>query len=229
MTWQIKLSKDAEEVAGYYAVCLETEHAQNSVFNANFFKDWRKKMTDEERAKITQFSLCDFSLIHQYLMANREKLKELNKEPETKKKNKEERDRLVETYGTAIVDGFCEKVGNFKVEPPSLFRVGILAAVFFFFFFFHFITTMSHVHDASYLLAYAWLLHLAVEYFPQGRGEHPKTGYLKQRVKPEDIVLNIGKGVPIPPAPEGHKWKGIVHNNKVRLLFLCSHSNKLTT
>lgn len=76
-------------------------------------------------------------------------------------------------YGTAIVDGYAEKVGNYKVEPPSLFR---------------------------------------------GRGEHPKTGGLKRRIRPEDIVLNIGKGVPIPPAPAGHKWKGIVHNNKVTWL-----------
>ena len=77
------------------------------------------------------------------------------------KREKEEKDRLQEVYGYALVDGYKEKVGNFRVEPPGLFR---------------------------------------------GRGKHPKTGRLKFRVKPEDIIINIGPGVDIPPCPPGHKW-----------------------
>ena len=56
----------------------------------------------------------------------------------------------------------------------------------------------------------------------RGRGEHPKTGTLKQRVVPEQIVINIGKGVPIPKAPDGHEWKGIVHDNTVTTTFSSS-------
>jgi len=57
----------------------------------------------------------------------------------------------------------------------------------------------------------------------RGRGKHPKTGHLKPRIRPEDVVLNIGVDVPIPKPPEGHKWKGIVHNNQVTwLAYYCS-------
>lgn len=51
-----------------------------------------------------------------------------------------------------------------------------------------------------------------------GRGAHPKTGKLKQRIQPEDITINIGRGEKIPPCPSGHTWKGIVHNNNVTWL-----------
>uniref|UniRef100_A0A7S1TDG0 DNA topoisomerase I n=1 Tax=Compsopogon caeruleus TaxID=31354 RepID=A0A7S1TDG0_9RHOD len=52
-----------------------------------------------------------------------------------------------------------------------------------------------------------------------GRGEHPLAGKLKKRVKPEDITINIGKNVPVPPCPlDGHKWGRIIHNNKVTWL-----------
>ena len=37
---------------------------------------------------------------------------------EEKKKN----EALVEEYGYAIVDGHKQRVGNFRIEPPSLFR-----------------------------------------------------------------------------------------------------------
>jgi DNA topoisomerase IB len=35
---------------------------------------------------------------------------------------KEEKQRLEEMYGWAILDGRKEKVGNFRIEPPGLFR-----------------------------------------------------------------------------------------------------------
>lgn len=36
----ITLSPEAEEVASFFAALLETEHAQNPVFQKNFFNDW---------------------------------------------------------------------------------------------------------------------------------------------------------------------------------------------
>ena len=38
------------------------------------------------------------------------------------KAEKEEKERLQDIYGFALVDGYKEKVGNFRVEPPGLFR-----------------------------------------------------------------------------------------------------------
>merc|ERR1719253_2447217 len=39
-----------------------------------------------------------------------------------KKAAKAERDRLEEPFAFAVVDGRKEKLGNFRVEPPGLFR-----------------------------------------------------------------------------------------------------------
>ncbi|KAK2998133.1 hypothetical protein RJ639_025364, partial [Escallonia herrerae] len=65
-------------------------------------------------------------------------------------------------------------VGNFRVEPPGLFR---------------------------------------------GRGEHPKMGKLKKRIRPSDITINIGKGAPIPECPiPGERWKEVRHDNTVTWL-----------
>jgi DNA topoisomerase-1 len=41
---------------------------------------------------------------------------------------------------------------------------------------------------------------------------------LQTRVRPEQITINIGKGVKVPPPPEGHRWKDVVHEDKVTWL-----------
>ena len=38
------------------------------------------------------------------------------------------------------------------------------------------------------------------------------------RVRPEQITINIGKGAKVPAAPHGHKWKDVVHDDKVTWL-----------
>ncbi|CAI9108346.1 OLC1v1007916C1 [Oldenlandia corymbosa var. corymbosa] len=43
----------------------------------------------------------------------------------------------------------------------------------------------------------------------RGRGEHPKMGKLRTRIRPYDIIINIGKDAPIP----GEKWKEVRHDN----------------
>lgn len=37
-------------------------------------------------------------------------------------KIKEEKDEMQKEYGVAVVDGHKEKIGNFRIEPPGLFR-----------------------------------------------------------------------------------------------------------
>ena len=52
-----------------------------------------------------------------------------------------------------------------------------------------------------------------------GRGKHPKTGKIKKRIMPEDIIINIGEESPIPACPlEDHDWKEVVHNPGVSWL-----------
>ncbi|GFZ04969.1 DNA topoisomerase 1 beta [Actinidia rufa] len=53
----------------------------------------------------------------------------------------------------------------------------------------------------------------------RGRGEHPKMGKLKKRIRPSDITINIGKDAPIPECPiPGQRWKEIRHDNTVTWL-----------
>lgn len=49
----MRLSSEAEEVAGFYAKMLDHDYTTKEVFNKNFFKDWRSVMTNEEKTLIT--------------------------------------------------------------------------------------------------------------------------------------------------------------------------------
>ncbi|GAA5962494.1 hypothetical protein JCM3765_004318 [Sporobolomyces pararoseus] len=170
----VELSPEAEEVASFFAAILESDHVKNPTFVSNFFTDFLKILKTHpplDGTKIKDFQKCDFTPIFSYLEAEKSKKKDLTSNE--KKLLKQEKDKVEEKYKTCLLDGRKEKVGNFRIEPPGLFR---------------------------------------------GRGEHPKTGMLKTRVKPEQITINIGKGVTIPPPPAGHKWKDVVHDDKVTWL-----------
>lgn len=68
---------------------------------------------------IKDFSKCDFTLIHKYLVEQKDQKKSRNKEQ--KEKEKKEKETMQEKYGFAMVNNIKEKVGNFKIEPPGLF------------------------------------------------------------------------------------------------------------
>lgn len=70
--------------------------------------------------------------------------------PYTLQKIKEENERLLQEYGFCIMDNHRERIANFRIEPPGLFR---------------------------------------------GRGDHPKMGMLKRRIRPQDIIINCSKWV----------------------------------
>jgi DNA topoisomerase-1 len=70
--------------------------------------------------KITDFSKCDFTPMFEYFQAERERKKGMTKAE--KDAIRIARDELEEKYRTCILDGRVERVGNFRVEPPSLFR-----------------------------------------------------------------------------------------------------------
>lgn len=116
----IKLSQDAEEITGFYARMLEHEYTSKDAFNDNFFKDWRKSMTSSEREKIKDLKKCNFRSMHKHFAeiseANR------NRTKEQKLALKEQNEALMKEYGTCSIDGHKEKIGNFRIEPPGLFR-----------------------------------------------------------------------------------------------------------
>nr|CAG4651642.1 EOG090X0296 [Triops cancriformis] len=116
----MQLSEETEEVATFYGKMLDHDYTTKEVFNTNFFKDWRKTMTSAERELITDLRKCDFTEMHKYFKEQSELKKNMTKEE--KQKIKEENERIVKEYGWCIIDGHKQRIGNFKIEPPGLFR-----------------------------------------------------------------------------------------------------------
>ncbi|XP_030215029.1 DNA topoisomerase 1 [Gadus morhua] len=168
---QIKLSPPAEEVATFFAKMLDHEYTTKDIFRKNFFKDWRKEMTPEEKSKITDLNKCNFNEMSEHFKAQSEARKQMSKDE--KLKIKEENERILQEYGFCLMDNHKERIGNFRIEPPGLFR---------------------------------------------GRGDHPKMGMLKRRIRPEDIIINCSKDSKHPKPPAGTRWKELRHDNKVTWL-----------
>jgi DNA topoisomerase-1 len=58
--------------------------------------------------------------MYDYMASEKEKKKGLSSAE--KKELKKQKDDMEEKYVTCLLDGRKEKVGNFRVEPPGLFR-----------------------------------------------------------------------------------------------------------
>ena len=70
--------------------------------------------------KIEKFELCDFRPIFEHFEAEKARKKALTSAE--KKELKLTKDKLEEKYTMCFLDGRKEKVGNFRIEPPGLFR-----------------------------------------------------------------------------------------------------------
>ena len=119
----VTLPKEAEEVAGFFGALLESDHAKNPTFQKNFFRDFKEVLQESggcPDADIQEFSKCDFSKIFQHFDKLREEKKALP--PKEKKKIKEEKEASEEKYKFCLLNGRKEQVGNFRIEPPGLFR-----------------------------------------------------------------------------------------------------------
>ncbi|KAA1473919.1 hypothetical protein DENSPDRAFT_840460 [Dentipellis sp. KUC8613] len=120
---EVDLPPASEEVAGFYGAMLETDHAKDATFNKNFFDDWLKvlkKNPPRNGIKITSFERCDFRPMFEYFENEKAKKKALS--TAEKKELKKNKDEAEAKYTTCLLDGRKEKVGNFRVEPPGLFR-----------------------------------------------------------------------------------------------------------
>ena len=47
---------------------LDHDYTSKEIFNKNFFEDWRKEMTSEERKVIKDLKKCDFKEMHAHFM-----------------------------------------------------------------------------------------------------------------------------------------------------------------
>ena len=60
----------------------------------------------------------------------------------------------------------------------------------------------------------------------QGRGANPLRGRIKRDVEPEEVTINITEGARVPPAPKGHKWGKVIHEQEDE--WLASWKDPLT-
>lgn len=117
----VSLPPEAEEVAGFFAQILETDYAVNPTFIKNFFHDFRRVLAAyPELVFIAEFEKCDFTQMHKHFVEQKEVRKRMTKEE--KEAIKQEKLKIEEKYGWALMDGRREKVGNFRIEIPGLFR-----------------------------------------------------------------------------------------------------------
>ena len=125
----VTLHPNAEEIAGFYGGMLNSTHnVENPTFNKNFFEDFKEvldetghgKDRDGKMIKILKFEKCDFKPIFEYYDSERQKKKTLT--AAEKKTIKAAKDETEAPYMFCLWDGRKQKVGNFRVEPPGLFR-----------------------------------------------------------------------------------------------------------
>jgi DNA topoisomerase-1 len=117
---KMRLSEDTEEVASFYGRMLDHDYTTKEAFNKNFFGCWRKVMNEKEKENIRDLSKCDFSEMNTYWKSYSQARKDRSKEE--KKAEKLKNEELVAHYGFCTIDGHKEKIGNFRIEPPGLFR-----------------------------------------------------------------------------------------------------------
>lgn len=125
----VTMAPEAEEVAGFFGAMLNSTHnVENPTFQKNFFKDFQDVLGESGGAKdkhgnrinIKEFAKCDFKPIFEYYDGLRAEKKALSSAE--KKKLKAEKDEAEAPYMYCTWDGRKQKVGNFRVEPPGLFR-----------------------------------------------------------------------------------------------------------
>lgn len=72
----VDLSAQAEEAATFYAKYLETDYIKQPKFRENYWSDFKKLLTKDQRKAMTNFDKFDFRHIHAHLLAEKEKKKE---------------------------------------------------------------------------------------------------------------------------------------------------------
>lgn len=117
----VDLDLNQEEMIYQWAKKKDTPYAQDKVFQKNFTEDFAKTLAP----KFKNISYQDIDFSHAYKIVDKEKdLREMMTKEEKKAlaiKRKELREKLVQKYGKAIMDGKEVDVANYMAEPPGIF------------------------------------------------------------------------------------------------------------
>ena len=117
----VDLDLNQEEMIYQWAKKKDTPYVQDKVFQKNFTGDFAKTLP----SKFKNISYQDIDFSHAYKIVDKEKdLREMMTKEEKKAlavKRKELREKLVQKYGKAIMDGKEVDVANYMAEPPGIF------------------------------------------------------------------------------------------------------------
>nr|VDD49819.1 unnamed protein product [Brassica oleracea] len=127
----VNLSPEQEEVATMFAVMRDTDYYNIPLFRKNFWNDWRKLLG--KKHVIQTLDDCDFTPIYEWHLEKKQATNQQDSlifhskflpfdNVQKNKEKKEKKQEQEEKYMWAIIDGVKEKIGNYKVEPPGLFR-----------------------------------------------------------------------------------------------------------
>lgn len=115
------LTPHQEEMAVAWVKKLETDYVKDPVFVRNFFGDFFEALGTNDKS----LSPTDFDFSEIISVVERERQIKANLSKEEKKRQAQERKTIREAnkekYGCAIVDGIITEVGNYTVEPASIF------------------------------------------------------------------------------------------------------------
>ncbi|OAA78075.1 topoisomerase I [Akanthomyces lecanii RCEF 1005] len=129
----VTLPLEAEEAASFWVAMMtpaSSHHLENPTFRQNFFADFSDiikkaggaKNAAGEKVPIKSLDKCDFTKIYDHWLVKTEAKKNKNLSKAEKEAAKAEKDKLEAPFTHCLWDGRKQKVGNFRVEPPSLFR-----------------------------------------------------------------------------------------------------------
>ena len=117
----VDLDLNQEEMIYQWAKKKDTPYSQDKVFQKNFTEDFAKTLSSKFKNILYQ----DIDFSHAYKIVDKEKdLREMMTKEEKKTlaiKRKELREKLVQKYGKAIMDGKEVDVANYMAEPPGIF------------------------------------------------------------------------------------------------------------
>ncbi len=116
----IKLNPLQEEMAVKFVQKFGTPYVEDRIFCSNFMKGFAEELGFKEKITVQDF---DWTPIVKWVEAERARKASMSREDrkELAQARKRIREERKEHYGWATVDGIRMEIGNYAVEPPSIF------------------------------------------------------------------------------------------------------------
>lgn len=115
---EVRLTPAQEEVANFWTSVKGSEYEKKEVFIKNFWAAFTSKFPEDTHIK--DFNKCDFNDIWEHREQERQARLNRTKEEKDEASKKEKEGSYL--FSHALINGVRERIGNFKLEPPQLFR-----------------------------------------------------------------------------------------------------------